>query len=68
VKDQELNPRPHTPRPAALPLRQSAAQVGNGAQEGEYGEAWTLASAHRVDLNLLVDYNWPAFLSQVCNL
>ncbi|GFR43050.1 hypothetical protein Agub_g4056, partial [Astrephomene gubernaculifera] len=29
----------------------------------QYGEAWRLAAIHRVDLNLLVDYRWPAFLS-----
>ncbi|KXZ43844.1 hypothetical protein GPECTOR_79g123 [Gonium pectorale] len=30
---------------------------------GQYGEAWRLAAVQRVDLNLLVDYQWPAFLS-----
>ena len=39
--------------------------MSSADQDGEYGEAWTLASTHRVDLNLLVDYNWPGFLSQV---
>lgn len=31
-------------------------------QGEEYGRAWELAVDNRVDLNLLVDYCWPAFL------
>lgn len=27
-----------------------------------YNEAWDLASTNRVDLNIIVDYNWPQFL------
>lgn len=33
-------------------------------QEGDFAKAWQLATAHRVDLNLLVDYGWPKFLLQ----
>ena len=33
-------------------------------QDGDYFKAWQLATAHRVDLNLIADYGWPAFLSQ----
>jgi elongator complex protein 1 len=29
---------------------------------GDYRAAWGLAVAQRLDLNLLVDYRWPAFL------
>ena len=28
----------------------------------DFESAWQLATAHRVDLNLLVDYGWPRFL------
>lgn len=31
---------------------------------GKYSKAWRLATANRVDVNILVDYRWPAFLSQ----
>ena len=31
-------------------------------QEKDYGSAWDLAIDNRVDLNVLVDYCWPAFL------
>ena len=31
-------------------------------QGQDYGRAWELAVDNRVDLNLLVDYCWPAFL------
>ena len=33
-------------------------------QGGDYSKAWQLATAHRVDLNLIVDYGWPDFLSK----
>lgn len=33
-------------------------------QDGDFSTAWQLATAHRVDLNLIVDYGWPAFLSR----
>lgn len=36
-------------------------------QEGDFSKAWQLATAHRVDLNLIVDYGWPAFLSKAEN-
>lgn len=35
------------------------------AQDEDYAEAWRLASVHRVDLNLVVDYDWPRFLCRV---
>jgi hypothetical protein len=31
-------------------------------RQGQYQEAWRLVTVHRVDLNLLVDLDWPAFL------
>lgn len=31
-------------------------------QEDDFAAAWRLATANRVDLNLLVDYAWPRFL------
>ncbi|PNH07535.1 Elongator complex protein 1 [Tetrabaena socialis] len=31
----------------------------------DYGEAWRLATVHRVELNLLVDYGWPSFIQHV---
>ena len=34
-----------------------------GVQRGEYGEAFELTSNNRVDLNVIVDYAWPAFLT-----
>ena len=34
-----------------------------GLQRGEYGEAFELTSNNRVDLNVIVDYAWPAFLT-----
>ena len=33
-------------------------------QDADFSTAWQLATAHRVDLNLMVDYGWPAFLSK----
>ena len=30
----------------------------------DFAKAWQLSTAHRVDLNLLVDYGWPKFLSR----
>lgn len=33
-------------------------------QDADFAKAWQLATAHRVDLNLLVDYSWPSFLSR----
>jgi hypothetical protein len=33
-------------------------------RSGWYREAWRLAVAQRVDLNLLVDDRWPAFLQE----
>ncbi len=32
-------------------------------QAHEYGEAFELTSNNRVDLNVMVDYAWPEFLS-----
>lgn len=29
-----------------------------------YDEAWELSTVNRVDLNIIVDYNWPEFLQQ----
>lgn len=31
-------------------------------QADEYGEAFQMAISHRVDVNLIVDYQWPKFL------
>ncbi|GMH34369.1 hypothetical protein BSKO_02203 [Bryopsis sp. KO-2023] len=31
--------------------------------EKQYQEAWELATTNRVDLNIIVDYNWPSFIS-----
>jgi len=35
VKDQELNPRPHTPRPAALPVKVEQWVKGKGRKSQE---------------------------------
>ena len=52
IKDTPVKlPKTHFPCPHLL-------------QDGDYGKAWQLATVHRVDLNLLVDYGWPAFLSR----
>lgn len=36
---------------------------GPPPQEDDYAAAWRLATVNRVDLNLIVDYAWPRFLS-----
>ena len=35
----------------------------HAVQEGQYGEAFELTSNNRVDLNVIVDYAWPKFLT-----
>jgi hypothetical protein len=40
------------------------AAVLGALRGGAYRAAWRLAAAQRVDLNLLVDDRWPAFLSE----
>lgn len=40
------------------------ASVTERLMHGEFGVAMAEAAAHRVDLNLLVDFRWPAFLQQ----
>jgi elongator complex protein 1 len=47
-----------TPRSLALPAVTAALAAGR------FAAASTLAARHRVDLNLLVDYAWPSFLSR----
>ncbi|KAK9849951.1 hypothetical protein WJX84_009719 [Apatococcus fuscideae] len=44
------------PRPLVV------AAIAHALQGKEYGSAWELAVDNRVDLNLLVDFCWPAFL------
>jgi elongator complex protein 1 len=46
------------PRSLALPAVTAALAAGR------FAAASTLAARHRVDLNLLVDYAWPSFLSR----
>lgn len=33
-------------------------------QAGDWAAAWELSTVHRLDLNLLVDFQWPRFLAQ----
>lgn len=40
----------------------------NGMQEHDYATAWHCASVNRVDLALLVAYNWPDFLDHAAKL
>lgn len=44
--------------PRALVL----AAIADSLTRGAFARAWDLASNHRVDLNLLVDWGWPFFL------
>lgn len=39
------------------------AHIADRLQEGDYAAAWESAITSRVDLNCLVDFAWPAFLS-----
>lgn len=32
----------------------------------DFKTAWVMATMHRVDLNIMVDYNWPHFLKETC--
>ncbi|CAD7702171.1 unnamed protein product [Ostreobium quekettii] len=36
--------------------------ICDALQQKGYAEAWRLATSNRVDLNVLVDYRWPAFV------
>eukprot|EP00873_Tetraselmis_striata_P004301 jgi/Tetstr1/424565/TSEL_015091.t1 len=38
------------------------AAVADALRGGNYGAAWRVARASRLDLNVLVDFRWPAFL------
>ena len=40
-----------------------SAHCYNAMQRGQFGEAFELTSNNRVDLNVIVDYAWPSFLS-----
>lgn len=51
-------------RPRALVLPAVAAAL----DAGDYERAWSLATVNRLDLNVLVDYRWPKFLSQAAEL
>lgn len=46
----------------ALQRRKQRSAVCN-VQKGQYGEAFELTSNNRVDLNVIVDYAWPKFLT-----
>lgn len=48
------------PLTASLPSSLPAAAI----DAGEYSHAWELAAVNRLDLNILVDYRWPAFLQR----
>lgn len=45
--------------PRALVL----AATADALTRRDYSTAWSLATTHRVDLNLLVDWGWPSFLA-----
>ncbi|KAK9859824.1 hypothetical protein WJX84_001803 [Apatococcus fuscideae] len=49
------------PRPLVV------AAIADALQGHEYDRAWELAVDNRVDLNLLVDYCWPAFLDHTAD-
>ena len=45
----------------------AAASVAVLVQAHRYGEAFELTSNNRVDLNVIVDYAWPQFLSHAAD-
>ena len=44
------------------PSRSVEHSSGHLVQEHEYAAAWEVGSVNRVDLNCLVDFQWPTFL------
>ncbi|KAF5832885.1 IKI3 family-domain-containing protein [Dunaliella salina] len=50
---------------AVAPRMLVLAAIADALQARAYAAAWELATTNRVDLNLLVDWNWPAFLYDV---
>lgn len=39
--------------------------IADRIDNDNYDQAWELATANRVDLNIVVDYKWPMFLQNV---
>lgn len=51
------------PRPLVLAAVKQALKSG-GDGDGDYEEAWSLASANRVDPSIIVEYDWPVGLQK----
>lgn len=49
---------------AISPRLLTLASVVGALRAGDYAAAWRLAVGQRIDLNLLVDDRWPAFLEE----
>ena len=50
----------------SISLRGASSQLAPLAVQGHnYAEAWELATANRVDLNIMVDLGWPDFVEHV---